>query len=206
MLEGKYQRGFTIERLSATIEPRVKRDERGLFLYTLSENVKVYFEDYYSFLEGVYDKCQSEMDTLAEKIEHTPSQSAETLAYYRARMIVTNIVRKTALHFYIDGANFGVIMTPWCFGTVALEKIEVYRDRMARGDVQDPNAPEYPFYVIRYVNEIYKSTLLALLDFPEQAFQMRWQYSELVRRYSKILGNINDSLNSVLLKIRNYQS
>ncbi len=205
MLENKFQRGFTTERLASTIEPRVKKDENGYFLFTLSENVKVYFEDYYCFLEQVYDNCSEEMNDIAYKIENTPAENTETLSYYRARAVIVGLVRKTALHFYMDGSNFGVVMTPWCFGTVTLEKVEVYRNRLARGDVQDPNVPDYPYYVIKYVDEIYKAVLLELLDFPEQAFQMRWQYSELVRRYSKILGNINDSLNSVLLKIKNYQ-
>ncbi len=64
--------------------------------------------------------------------------------------------------------------------------------------------PDYPYYVIRYIDEIYKSVLLELFDFPEKAFEMRWQYSELLKRYSKILTNITTSLHSVLGMIKNY--
>ena len=95
-------------------------------------------------------------------------------------------------------------MTPWCFGTVMLEKIEVYRERLSKGEVDDPNVPEYPFYVVNYIDETYKVILLEMFDFPEQAFQMRWQYSELLKRYSKILTNITTSLNSVMNTIKNY--
>lgn len=205
MLDGQFQRGFTQEQLTATIEPRVKEDEGGLYLMTLSENVKVYFDDYYNFLEQIYDRCEAEMVALEAKVEETPRESTETLAYYRARMIIVNVVRNTARSFYSDGSNFGVIMTPWCFGTVVLEKVEVYRERLSKGEVHDAHVPDYPYYVIRYIDEISKATLLTLFSFPERAFRMRWQYSELLRRYSKVLGNINESLETVLLKIKNYQ-
>jgi len=95
-------------------------------------------------------------------------------------------------------------MTPWCFGTVILEKVELYRDRLAKGEISDQNLPEYPYYVIKYIDEIYRKTLLDLFDFPEEAFKMRWQYSELLKRYSKVLNNITKSLNTVLLTIKNY--
>lgn len=205
MLEGKFQRGFTTERLASTIEPRVRQDDGGYYLETLSEQVKVYFEDFYTFLEQVYDRCESEIEVLRDKIADTSPDNSETLSYYRARIIIVSVVRKAALNFYMDGSNFGVIMTPWCFGTVALEKIEVYRERLGRGEAQDPYAPSYPYYVIKYMDEICKATLLDLFDFPEKAFQMRWQYSELLRRYSKVLSKINESLETVLLRIKNYQ-
>ena len=108
--------------------------------------------------------------------------------------------------FYTDGANLGIIMTPWCFGTVMLEKIEVYRDRISKGEVNDQNIPDYPFYVVNYMDEIYKSTLLELFNFPEKAFQMRWQYSELLKKYSKMLTSITSSLNSVMSSIRNFNT
>jgi len=44
--------------------------------------------------------------------------------------------------------------------------------------------------------------LLELLDFPEEAFKMRWQYSELLKRYSGILSNITTQLQSVLANVR----
>ena len=205
MLDNKFEKGFTKNRLESMIEPRVKKDERGFYLLTLSENVPVYFDDFYRFLAQVYYKCVSQMEEIERKIEETPQENAETLSFYRARMIIVNIVKKNALTFYMDSSNFGVIMTPWCFGTVVLEKTEMYRDRIARGDTNDSNIPDFPYDVIRYLDEITKTTLLELFKFPENAFQMRWQYSELVRRYTKVLGNITDSLQSVLLKIRNYQ-
>ncbi|MEW5994715.1 MAG: hypothetical protein AB1744_09990, partial [Candidatus Zixiibacteriota bacterium] len=105
-----------------------------------------------------------------------------------------------------DGANLGVVMSPWCFGTVMLEKVETYRDRLSKGEISDSNVPDYPYYVVRYIDEIYKVTLLELFDFPEKAFQMRWQYSELLKRYSRMLTEITNSLQSVLTTIKNYGS
>ncbi len=206
MLDGKFKRGFSQERLSARPEPRARKDERGFYLMSLSENTKVYFDDFYGFLERAYDRARNERMLLDDKISACSPDSLESLSYFRARGVVIDLVMKTVIRFYTDGANLGVVMSPWCFGTVVLEKIEVYRDRIAKGDVNDPNIPDYPYYVIRYLNEIYKAVLLELFDFPQQAFQMRWQYSELLKKYSKILTNITGQLNSVLGMIRNYSS
>ena len=170
---------------------------------TLSENAKVYFEDFYSFLERVYNKASYERQALYAKISDTPVDRTETLAFYRARGIILDQLMKGIMRFYTDGSTFGVIMTPWCFGTVMLEKIEAYRERLSKGEVHDPNIPEYPFYVIQYLDEVGRATLLELFEFPDQAFQMRWQYSVLLKKYSSILTSITGSLKTVLDSIRN---
>jgi hypothetical protein len=203
MLDGKFQRGFSPERLAATKEPKVRKDERGYYIMSLSENAKVHFEDYYEFLRAVYAKARHEKECISQKIGNTPAGHAETLAFYRAKGVIVDLVMRTVLRFYTDGSNLGVIMTPWCFGTVVLEKVEVYRDRLSKGEVEDPNIPDYPYYVIKYIDEIYRATLLDLFSFPEQAFQMRWQYSELLKRYSKILTDITGSLQSVIQSVKN---
>jgi len=206
MLDGRYQRGFSLDRLATTKEPKVREDDKGYFIMSLSENSKVYFDDFYRFLEMSYAKAKSEQLSLKEKLAHTSQRNTESVAYYRAKGVIVDLLLRTIIKFYTDGANLGVIMTPWCFGTVMLEKIEVYRDRLGKGEVEDPNVPEYPYFVIKYLDEIYKATLLELFDFPEKAFQMRWQYSELLKRYSKILTEITNSLQSVLMTIKNYGS
>ncbi len=206
MLDNRYQRGFSVDRLDKGNEPRIRKDARGYFVMSLSENTKVYFDDYYGFLEATYQRASMERQILEQKLAATPVNRFETIAYYRARSVIVDLLLNTVRRFYTDGANLGVIMSPWCFGTVMLEKIEVYRERMSRGEVQDANVPEYPYYVIRYIDEIYKTSLLELFDFPEKAFQMRWQYSELLKKYSGILTNITNSLNSVLGMIKNYGS
>ncbi|MFH1686023.1 MAG: hypothetical protein ABIE70_00705 [bacterium] len=206
MLEGRYKRGFATDRLTSVTEPRIQKDDKGFFLMSLSENTKVYIDDYYGFLESTYARARAERIALDSKLSTIDAGSLETLSYYRARGVIVDLLMKTIIRFYTDGANLGVIMSPWCFGTVILEKTEVYRDRLGKGEVNDPNVPDYPYYVIRYLDEVYKTTLLELFDFPEQAFQMRWQYSELLKKYSKILTNITGSLNSVLGMIKNYGS
>lgn len=207
MLDAKFQRGFSTRRLTERPEPRVRQDERGHYVMSLSENTKVYLEDFYRFLETTYNRAKNERQMLDEKIVQLNGDDyGETLAYYRARGVIVDLLMKTIVRFYTDGVNLGVIMSPWCFGTVMLEKVEVYRERLGKGEVADQNVPEYPYYVIRYVEEIYKAALLELFDFPEKAFEMRWQYSELLKKYSKILSNITGSLNSVLSMIKNYGS
>jgi len=206
MLAGHFQRGFSEQRLATTHEPKVRRDDNGFYIMSLSENSKVYFDDYYRFLEYAYEKAAAERDILNSKLAGTRASCSETLSYYRARGVIVDLLMRTIVRFYTDGSSLALIMTPWCFGTVMLEKIEAYRGRISRGEVQDPNIPEYPFYVIQYLDEIYKYTLLELFDFPENAFQMRWQYSELLKKYSRILSDITGSLKSVLSTIKNYGS
>jgi hypothetical protein len=204
MLDNRYQRGFDASRLAAGSEPRVRKDDHGYYIMSLSENTKVYFDDFYNFLESTYVKALQEKSILARKVAETTADRNETLAYYRAKTIICDLVLRTVRRFYTDGSNFGVIMTPWCFGTVMLEKIEVYRDRLARGEVDDNNVGDYPYYVIKYMEEIYKTELLELFDFPEKAFQMRWQYSELLKRYSRVLSDITARLNSVLRTVKSF--
>lgn len=206
MLDNKIERGFSESVLSKMNDPRIRKDENGFYMMSLSENSKVYFDDFYRFLEMAYQRATDERKAINQKTAEVGTDHLETLSYYSARGVIVDQLQSTIQRFYCDNSNFGVIMTPWCFGTVVLEKLEVYRDRIARGDVHDPNIGEYPYFVVKYVDEICKITLLELFDFPDSAFQMRWQYSELLKRYSKILTNITGSLQSVLHMIKNYSS
>lgn len=206
MLESRYQRGFSTERLESNFDPRIRKDDYGYYLMSLSESSKVYFNDYYRFLEMTYEKASNERERVQKCLADISEEYSESISYYRAKLVIIGQLLKYIRRYYTDGSNLGVIMTPWCFGTVILEKIETYRDRLSRGEVSDPNITDYPYYVVNYINEIYKVSLLELFDFPEQAFQMRWQYSELLKKYSKILTDISSSLSSVMTSIRNYNS
>lgn len=206
MLDGRYQKGFSPERLATTQEPRVRRDEKGFYVMSLSENTRVHFEAFYRFLSVTYERAAAVRKALDLKIADTAEENAETLAYYRANGVIVDLLLRTIRRFYTDGSNLGVVMTPWCFGTVVLEKTEVYRERLSKGDVQDPNVPGFPYDVVKYIDEIYKVVLLELFDFPEKAFQMRWQYSEILRRYSGILADITSRLQSVLATVKNFGS
>ncbi len=204
MLADKYKRGFTEEKLKSTPEPKVKYDENGFYLMTISENVKIYFDDYYRFLEKGFEKCLREHKRVDREMNNLGTEWSETQAYYTAYKTILGLIAKTIRSFYTDGSNFGVIMTPWCFGTVMLEKVEAYRDRLAKGNISEENLPKNTYYVIRYLDEIYKKALLDLFEFPPEAFKMRWQYSELLKRYSRALQNITGSLQSVLMMVKNY--
>ncbi len=206
MLAANVKRGFPKERLERLSEPKIKRDDKGYYIMTLSENVKVYIEDYYAFLEELWERAAARFREVETKLAETDCSKEETTSYYRSQKIVYSILLKTIRSFYSDGNNLGVMMTPWCFGTVVLEKVEIYKDKLSRGEVEGDEAGDYPYYVVKYVEETYKKTLLDVFSFPPKAFSMRWQYSELLKRYSKTLTNISTSLQSVLLMIRNYTS
>jgi hypothetical protein len=202
MLTNGLERGFTEYNLPLIKNPKVGKDKGGWYIYTFSENAKVYFDDFYKFLEKAEIAAIREIRNIASKIDGTPDSNQESLAYYRARKIIIEQVLKHLYLCYSDSKNLSSVMTPWCFGTVVLEKIEIYRDKISKGQVQDKNIPEYPFYVLQYIDEIYKKALLELFGFPEKALSMRWQYSELLKRYSKVLSNVTSSLQSVLTIIK----
>ncbi|MFH1701230.1 MAG: hypothetical protein ABIE07_11655 [Candidatus Zixiibacteriota bacterium] len=204
MLAQNYRRGFTEEYLKTMSEPRVKCDDSGFYMMTISENVKIYFNDFYSFLENSYARCMTELARIDQKLSEYSSDWTETVAYYTASKIILELAAKNIRSFYTDGSNFGVVMTPWCFGTVILEKVETYKERLGKGQVADAKLPDNPYYVIKYIEESYKKQLLNLFDFPEEAFKMRWQYSELLKRYSNVLRNISGSLQSVLMMVKSY--
>jgi hypothetical protein len=113
-------------------------------------------------------------------------------------------VNRNVRSFYSDRHNLGVIMTPWCFGTVILEKVELMRDRISRGEVANADVGEYPFDVVRYIDEIKTSVLMDIFEFPPKAFAMRWQYTELIKRYSSALTNVTTSLQNILELMKNY--
>jgi hypothetical protein len=204
MLSNGLERGFTEGVLKRTKDPRVGKDTGGYFIYTNSENIKVYIDSYYEFLEKTEKRALKELELLNQKIASTSEDYEETLAFYRAKKIVIGQLLKNICHYYTDSVSTTSLMTPWCFGTVVLEKMEIYRDKLSKGQVHDENIPEYPFYVLQYIDEIYKKTLLDMFEFPEKAFSMRWQYTELLKRYSKVLSNVTNSLQNVLMMIKSY--
>lgn len=206
MLASKYEKGFPDERLQKFSEPKIKKDEKGFYIMTLSENVKVYVDDFYAFLEHLWSRSEYKYREYDAKLDNTDPEMLETMSFYRSQKAIFRILLKTIISFYSDANNLGVIMTPWCFGTVVLEKVETYKERIARGEIEGEDVGEYPYYVVKYLEETYKKVLLDTLDFPPKAFSMRWQYSELLKRYSKSLTNISSSLQNVLLMIKNYTS
>jgi hypothetical protein len=202
MLSNGVERGFPLKWLSAVTEPRVYKDQAGYFIYSISENVKVYFEDFYRFLEETEKKCLVELGVLNFKINRTAVECQEALSYYKARKIIVEQLLKNVCSFYCDSTNLGVIMTPWCFGTVILEKIEIYKARLSKGEAVDQNLPDFPYDVFRYLDEVYQKSLLEIFGFPPQAFAVRWQYSELLKRYSQALNEVNTSLHQILQSVK----
>jgi hypothetical protein len=199
------KRGFPDERLKKQKEPKIKKDERGYYIRTVNENTKVYFEDFYNFLENVERKCLKEMKSLREKINSCDSKRQETLAYYNARKIILEVVLKNVYGYYGDDSNLGVIMSPWCFGTVILEKVDSYKERLSRGEFLQSTLPEFPYYVLRYIDEIYKKTLLEVFEFPDEAFSVKWQYTEILKRYSMVLSDITATLTNILSLVKEYR-
>jgi len=202
MLSNGIKRGFPKERLKKIKEPKVHKDEGGFFIFTINENVKVYFEDFYTFLEKAEKRCLEEKRQLEEKLSNCDPQKTETLSYYKARKIIADLLLKNVYSFYGDSSSFGVIMSPWCYGTVMLEKVEHHKELIAKGEINDPEISENVYFILKYMDEIFRKTLLELLDLPEEALKVKWQYTDLLRRYSKLLGGVVSTLEAILVWVK----
>lgn len=198
------KRGFPEEHLKKSKEPKVRSDEGGFYVNTVTEGIKVYFEEFYSFLERAEKRCLEELkDIKAKRTGCDPTQE-ETLAYYWARKIVIEVVLKNIYGYYGDDSNLGVIMSPWCFGTVILERVEVYKERLSRGELPDADLPQRPFLVLRYVDEICKTTLLDIFGLPPEAFSLKWQYAELLKHFAKVLSDVHTNLSDILSLVKEH--
>jgi hypothetical protein len=198
------KRGFPEESLKKSKEPKVGSDEGGFYVNTITEGIKVYFEEFYSFLERAEKRCLEDLKDLKEKRTSCDPTQEETLAYYWARKIVIEVVLKNIYGYYGDDSNLGVIMSPWCFGTVILEKVEIYKERLSRGELPDVDLPEYPFLVLRYIDEICKKALLDIFNLPPEAFSLKWQYAELLKRFTKVLSDVHSNLSNILLLVKEH--
>jgi hypothetical protein len=198
------KRGFPDERLKKIKEPKIKTDDGGYYINTVTEGVKVYLEDFYSFLEKAEKRCLEELKDVKEKRTGCDPQKEETVAYYWARKTIAEVVLKNIYGYYGDETNLGVIMSPWCFGTVILEKVETYKERLSRGELPDIELPQYPYLVLRYIDEISKKTLLDIFGLPPEAFSLKWQYAELLKRFAKVLSDVHSNLSDILSLVKGY--
>ena len=202
MLISNIKRGFPKEKLKKIKEPKVHKDEDGFFIFTINENTKVYFEDFYEFLEKAEKICLAEKKRIQEKMIECDPHKMETLSYYRARKILVDLILRNVYSFYGDSTSFAVIMSPWCFGTVILEKMEHYKELIAKGEVTSPEISDNPYYILKYMDEIFKKTIMEMLDLPVEALKVKWQYTDLLKRYSKLLGGVITTLETILTWVK----
>ena len=88
MLTNGLEKGFTDYNLPLIKNPKVGHDKLGWYIYTFSENSKVYFDNYYRFLENTEIKALKEIKDLEKNIVDTPDQNDESRAFYRAKKII----------------------------------------------------------------------------------------------------------------------
>ncbi len=202
MLTNGIKRGFPKDRLKKIKEPKVHKDEGGYYIFTINEDAKVYFEDFYTFLENAEKKCLAEKKRLQEKMTECDPQKMETLSFYRARKLLVDLILKNVYGFYEDSTSFAVIMSPWCFGTVILEKIENFKELIAKGEINSPEISDNPYFILKYMDEIFKKTLMEMLDLPVEALKVKWQYTDLLKRYSRLLAGIVTTLETILTWVK----
>ena len=78
MLTNGLERGFSERNLRLINNPKVGQDKVGWYIYTASENIKVYFDNYYKFLETVELKCLRDVKELESKLTETKNRWLST--------------------------------------------------------------------------------------------------------------------------------
>ena len=99
MLDGRYHRGFDPERKDSNHDPRIRQDEHGYYIMSLSENSKVYLSDYYKFLELTFEKAKVTRLKIKDKLAGTSNEYAESIAYFRAKLVIIELVMKNIVRF-----------------------------------------------------------------------------------------------------------
>jgi len=174
VLERAY-RGLSDELLENLADREIiGEDEGGFFLYTISEDAKVYFEEAYRFLEQSHQRCREYLAKLEEDMARGV-EDAGTLRRLQAHREVTRLLLDFLEDYYTTANDLAAIMSPRCYATVFLEGI----DELDHTEIEDCTLP---LAVLDLIQEEAPDLILKLLDLPPEALSKRWQYVELARR------------------------
>jgi hypothetical protein len=156
----------------------IGEDEGGFFLYTFSEDVKVYFEDAYDFLEQSHQRCREYLAKLGEDMARG-MEDAGTLRRLQARREVARLLLNFLEDYYTTANDLEAIMSSRCYATVFLEGIE----ELDHAEIKDRTLP---LTVLDLMQEEASDLILELLDLPPEALSKRWQYIELAQRFGVV--------------------
>ena len=169
-------RGLSDELLENLADQEIiGEDEGGLFLYTISEDAKVYFEEAYRFLEHSHQRCREYLVKLEEDMARRV-EDAGTLQRLQARREVARLLLDFLEDYYTTANDLEAIMSPRCYATVFLESME----ELDHTEIEDRTLP---LVVLDLIQEEAPDLMLKLLDLPPEALSKRWQYVELARRF-----------------------
>jgi len=169
-------RGLSDELLENLADQEIiGEDEGGLFLYTIFEDVKVYFEEAYGFLEQSHQRCCEYLARLEEDMRKG-MDDAGSLLRLQARREIARRLLDFLEDCYTNSNDLTYIMSPRCYATVFLESIE----ELDHTEIEDRTLP---LAVLDWIQEEAPDLVLELLDLPPEALSKRWQYVELARRF-----------------------
>lgn len=153
----------------------IGEDEGGFFLYTISEDAKVYFEEAHGFLEQSHQRCREYLAKLEEDTARAV-EDAGTLQRLQARRELARLLLNFLEDYYTTANDLSAIMSSRCYATVFLESME----ELDHAEIEDRTLP---LAVLDLIQEEASDLVLELLDLPPEALSRRWQYTELARRF-----------------------
>ena len=184
MLTTGKERGLTKDKLATIFQNNIiAKDNNGFFLYTINENKKVYFEQFYRFLEKVEKKCQQELNTVREELDEVDKPGEEKRAYLLAKQAILIILLDRIEFHYTDKTNLESIVSEWCFGTMVYEIVRDVDALFEYNFTFEIDFGKKPALVTDKIEQICRKTLLDIFKFPDRAFDNMWQYMDLVNRF-----------------------
>ncbi len=189
-----HRRGFPLSKLERLYNNNVIHYDSGGY-YLFQETYKIYFNDFYRFLEYVESRAMRKLNLINQKLALPFIFSKEAEMQLIARKIILDIFFNLLYMHYEEGNNLNLIMPEWCFGTLVLETVINIEVLVKDGEYEIINTPEP---VLEIVPEIGKDFLLDIFEFPEEAFMEMWHHNILDRRPTYITED-GEEINTDLL-------
>lgn len=160
MLENGTERGFSQYELDQLWDQEIiGQDEEGYYVHSAYENSKVYFEDFYQFLEKIEAKCLSMIESANWSISQEDKRDRIT-ELYAEKLILLKVLELIRNHYgFYQGLEF--IAPPQAFAQYAIWNIESIEENIPQDRLEgNRNVAE----VLEKVKEIYGDILGEILE------------------------------------------
>jgi hypothetical protein len=160
MLKNGMERGFTESELDQLWKQEIiGRDSRGYYIHTAYENDKVYFEDYYRFLEKIELKSLNMIESANWSISQEDKRD-KLIRLYAEKLILLKILDLIQIHYsHYEGLE--LVLSPEAFWEYAALSIESIQDSIPRDRLEGNKDMKQ---VLSKAKEIYHDILSEVVE------------------------------------------
>lgn len=160
MLKNGMERGFTEQELDQLWEQEIiGRDSHGYYVHNAYENDKVYFEDYYLFLEKIEVKSLNMIESANWSISKEDKRD-KLIRLYAEKLILLKILDLIQTH-YSRYEGLELILSPKAFWEYAALSIESIQDSIPRSRLEGNGDMKQ---VLAKAKEIYHDILSEVVE------------------------------------------